>query len=52
VRYTTQLRDDEPVRLAGGDPPQRIPKPGPLERSLMLPLTNDRQEVQAAPPTF
>jgi hypothetical protein len=45
VRYTTQLGNDDPVRSAGSDLLQRIAQPGPLERSLMVPLTNDRQEV-------
>ena len=52
--YPRQFRNDDSACLASRNPFQRIPEPGPLERSLMLSLmlTNDGQEVQSAPLTL
>ena len=52
--YPRQFCNDDSACLASRNPFQRIPKPRPLERSLMvsLMLTNDGQEVQSAPVTL
>jgi hypothetical protein len=54
MRYPRQLRDHDPARLADRDASERMHKPRPLERPLILPLTltNHRQEVQSAPLTL
>jgi len=52
--YPRQFCNDDSACLASRNPFQRVPKPRPLERSLMLSLmlTNDGQEVESAPLTL
>jgi hypothetical protein len=54
MSYPRQFGNHDSACLASRDPFQRIPEPGPLERSLMLPLmlTDNLQEVQSAPLTL